>query len=88
MKTMFKACGLDIEKVQVVRETDACVYLPRPSGEQRALKKTTYEGYFDTWQEAKTYLVEGITKDLDIAERRFEYQKKKLERVLAMQNTE
>lgn len=52
-----------IERVEVLRETDKCVYLPTNSGygkgvdERREAKSTEYAQYHDTWADAHTHLL-------------------------------
>ena len=45
-----------IEQVEVLRETKKCVFLNSYRGESRVNKNSSYENYFDTWQEAYDYI--------------------------------
>lgn len=52
-----------IEKVEVLRETEACVYLSRnptlgnKKDERREAKMSDYAQYHDSWADAHTYLM-------------------------------
>ena len=50
----YALAGLPIKQHEVIRETSSYVYLPR-SG--RAAKRTASDGFFDTWQEARDFLL-------------------------------
>lgn len=47
-----------ITKVNVIRETDKCVFISdRLSGERKELKSTSYHNFFDCFEDAKNFLV-------------------------------
>ena len=50
--------GAKIEEVEVIRETEKCVFFNGYRGEHRAMKVTGYDNWFDTWGEAHAYLME------------------------------
>lgn len=56
MKTMYKASKwIEIEKVNIVEETASFVTLENG---RRDGKRTDHHAYFDTWEEAKQWVVE------------------------------
>ncbi len=50
----------EIEEVEVVRETEKCVYVQRglQGGERRESKLSSYDNYFSSWDEAHEFLLE------------------------------
>ncbi|MEA3225069.1 MAG: hypothetical protein U9Q07_03900 [Planctomycetota bacterium] len=65
----------EIERVEVVRETDKCVFVASTyrhdkSGERRHAKVSQDEQYFDTWTEAKDHLLEKAREDVERAHAR------------------
>jgi len=57
---MIKYCAnytfLEVKPVEVLRETDQCLWLKSGKGERRAFKVTSYDCYFDSRKEAVAYL--------------------------------
>jgi hypothetical protein len=53
-----RSYGTLIIKVNVIRETDKCVYVKNKytNKEERCVKATSYENYFTTYYEAKYFL--------------------------------
>jgi hypothetical protein len=73
MITKYKAGGYNtggdlILKIEVVRETASSVWV----NGSRCAKETTYDNYFDTWDEAKTHLLEKAEVELENARRRLQ----------------
>ena len=72
MITKYKACrrawGNLIEPVQVEKETESRVWI---DGRRRA-KRSGFDNYFDTWDEAKEFMTEYAEKKLDRARRDLE----------------
>lgn len=68
----------EIEEVEVLRETEQCVFLPanktrsNPNGESRELKKNGWVEYYDTWEEAHAVLVEKTARQVSNASRNLE----------------
>ena len=59
-KVSSKSHNPKIEKVEVVRETAQCVFLPPYNGmgsERREAKSSDYADYFDSFEDAKSFLV-------------------------------
>lgn len=59
-KVSSKSYNPRIEKVEIVRETAQCVFLPpfRGTGsERREAKSSDYADYFDSFEDAKSFLV-------------------------------
>jgi hypothetical protein len=60
-----------IEEVEVERETELCVWVwvTRWGGRElaRAAKRSSYENYFDTWDEARDFLRDARQSRLDSA---------------------
>ncbi len=74
-----------IEKVEVVRETDKCVFLLRykrnPNSERRESKISGYESYFDSFQDAKDNLLLLSSKRLASVESKFKSEFKKRQKI-------
>ena len=86
-KTKFKAVtwSLDIESVEIERETDKSVWLKGRRG--RELKVCDSVGYFDKWEDAKTFLVNIANQKAQDAQRRADYYKKEYDKFKAIQQT-
>jgi hypothetical protein len=55
--------GLEINEVEITRETKSMVVYTNFNGEERkAKKRSEFMNYFDTYQDAKDYLVDRFTK--------------------------
>jgi hypothetical protein len=55
--------GLEIQEVEITRETKNMVVYTNFNGEERkAKKRSEFMNYFDTHQDAKDYLVDKFTK--------------------------
>jgi hypothetical protein len=78
--------GDRIEKVAVIRETKAFVYLPGRKGgtERRDGKRTEWTQYHDTWADAHAYLVETAEAKVVDARRRLEKAKGELGNIKGM----
>lgn len=72
--------GFDIKEVDVIRRTEKSVWIMYGTRERR--ESDTY--YFETWDEAKQAIVDRETRDLQNAERQFEYAKEELEKAIAL----
>ena len=61
--------GFEIEKVEVIRETAKSVYTVNSSGgkqrERREAKTSRYSTYFDTWGEARDYLLKAAKQNIN-----------------------
>jgi hypothetical protein len=73
-----------IETVDVVRETEKCVYVKSRlgKGEERRLKITEYECYFDSFDEARAHLIKKQKRAIDDAKHRIESAKKTIDHKL------
>lgn len=65
---MIKYCAnytfLEIKPVEVLEETDQCVWLRAGKGRRRAFKVTSYDCYFDSRKEAVAYLRGRVKQEL------------------------
>lgn len=72
MITKYKAYkrtwGTTIEPVQVEKETVSSIWIDG----RRSAKRSSYENYFDTWDEAKEFLTEYANSVLATARRSLE----------------
>lgn len=70
-----------IEKVEILRETAQCVFLPpyRGTGERREAKNSEWADYFDSFDEAKLFLVTMWERKVDTARRNLEDTNAKLD---------
>ena len=69
-----------IRAVEVERETEASVWV----NGRRCAKRADYHNYFDTWEEAKAFLVEEAERALTGAHRRLDAARSELERMKAI----
>jgi len=93
MITKFKTNSypFGIIKVEATRETDSCVWVKhpyRPGEEVRKNKRAEYESYFDTFQQAKDYLLKKHQELLDRAKRNVENCQKNYDMVLSFKEPE
>ena len=76
-----------IEEVEIVRETTYQVILKTfGGGERRAAKQSEDSGYFDTWQEAKDFMLKKEEDKLAGIQRQFEYVTAKRDKILQWQD--
>lgn len=63
---------LKIKKVEIIRETVACVFLPSEGRrkERKELKRSDYNNYFDTFNKAKDFLLNNQKLKVDHAKER------------------
>lgn len=66
-----------IEQVEVERESENSVWIDG----RRSSKMTSYECYFDTFEQAKDYLISELLKDIRSAQTRVARLTERLERV-------
>ena len=73
-RTGFTFRSNPIDKVEVERETDSSVWIKNTTtGKDRRVSKTgKYENYFDTWEQAKIYLLKEAEDELNAARRNLE----------------
>jgi hypothetical protein len=70
--------GKTIERVEVIRETAASVYVAKNSvfgnakGERRDAKRSEYAQYHDTWADAHAYLMERAEERVTDARNRLQ----------------
>jgi hypothetical protein len=76
----------DIQEVEVLRETEHFVILPsRSSSYRREAKRTEdYYCFFDTWQEAKDYMIAKVEKEMKNAEWRVLQYEERLRQIRAL----
>lgn len=79
-----------IKQVEVIRETEAFVYLPGYQGgkERREAKVSKYDQYHDSWNEAHQYLTGKAQEEVDAIRRRLEQAKGKLGNIKGLKNPE
>ena len=52
----------EIQKIEIARETDSSIFLASRHGERREAKRTGYHIYHDSWEDARTHLMEAEAK--------------------------
>jgi hypothetical protein len=65
IKYRTSSYGSDIEIVEVLRETELCVFLPptrRRKTEERAAKVSEWHRYHDSWEAAHDHLLDRATQ--------------------------
>jgi len=65
--------GMKIEKVMVIKETEHFVTVQYDNRTRREAKKSGYDCFFDTWQEAKDHHIAVAEDKLNAARRQLEY---------------
>ena len=65
----------DVKEVEIVRETDATVWLPNG---RRETKNREYEAYFDTHEEAVQHIVSVLQKKINDAKQTVVYHEAQL----------
>jgi len=71
MKYLVDYSKDNIKEIDIIRETEKCVYIACGSGERRVAKLSTWGNYFDSWDDAYTYLINNVNNEVESAERRF-----------------
>lgn len=61
---------LEIDEIEVERETESSVWIGRSITPER--KRSNYRCFFDTWEDAKNYLIEKKALSLEDKERQLE----------------
>ena len=77
IKYMARVGYAEIKPIDVVRETEKCIWIERETyggdvRQSRSSKSSSYENYFDSFGEAKTFLMEHAQRKLDSAIRSLE----------------
>ena len=83
----FRAGGFSsklIEAVEVDRETDVSVFIDK----QRHAKRSSYHNYFDTWDEAKDFLLKKAEGEAERIRRLLEIANGKLGHIRGLRNQE
>lgn len=74
-----------IKKVDVVRETEKMVWLPHPTRSRGEAKHSQYCHYFDTWQEAKDFLIEKFTRKIKSSKSELAFNEKALAEITELE---
>ena len=73
-----------IEEVEPIRETDKSLWFKstsyREASESRVAKRTDYDNYFDTWEEAHDFIIKKAEMRFERAIKEMENAKRILER--------
>jgi hypothetical protein len=86
--TKYKTVFGRIEEVTVTRETEKSVFiLDRRGKECRAAKKTSWENYLDTWDQAHAHLLVKAAEEVEHARTRLERKKVSFVRIKGMKKT-
>lgn len=86
--------GNKIEKREILRETKKCVFVKEDigwankKGECREAKRATYINWFDTWEEAHSFLLKRAQEGVDFAALRLSALKRALGNIKGMKNPE
>ena len=86
----YRTIRTKIEAVEIIRETPKQVVL-KPSypsfisRERREAKRSDYQNWFDTWEEAKSFLVDEAKKKVALEERNLKIAKARLNEVSALE---
>lgn len=74
----YKTRWEEIKKIEISRESDSSVW---DMQNRRHNKNGEWENYFDTFEEAKNYLIEEKNKEIKKAQEQLEYVMEKLKNV-------
>jgi len=55
---------MQVEKVEIIRETVKCFFVPTKSGESMIKKHSRNGKHFDTFEDAKAYLIKALNNRL------------------------
>ena len=80
MGIKYRTCLNTIEKIEIDRETDKSVWV----NGQRQAKAGGYYAYFDTFGEAKGFLITTVLAEIRNAENSINYQKRELDKIKAI----
>ena len=90
-RIMYKTNSInEIEKVDVIRETEHTVWIIIPGNKKAsAWRKRSYSwNFFDTFDEAKKFLVEKYEKTINQLEQQLSRKRKQLDKILALKEDE
>lgn len=85
MKKYKTTHGSQIEKVEILRETDQSVFIDRWGKEARRSKRGEYCNYFDTFDEAKQYLMQESQGKIENLHIQLGYETKELAKIVKME---
>ena len=71
-----------IEPVEIDRETDSSVFI----GKNRNAKRSSYHNYFDTWEDAKAFLLKNAEDEAASCLRQLETANGKLGNIRGLRN--
>ena len=71
-----------IESVEVDRETDNSIFI----GKNRNAKRSSYHNYFDTWDDAKAFLLKNAEDEAASCRRQLEVANGKLGNIRGLRN--
>jgi len=88
MKYKYKRGGYRgaIERVEITRESEKCVWEKTPRGECRHNKRSRSEIYYDTWEDAHADLLKHTISVFEHAKQRVTIAQETLDEVRAMEN--
>lgn len=82
----YKVWSTTIEKVEIERETKDSVFHKSHSGKIVCdRKRTSYYNYFDTFEDAKSYILTELRLSIDSLSVQISNKKKEIEKVILMQ---
>ncbi len=85
MKKYKTTYGSQIEKVEILRETDQSVFIDRWGKEVRSPKRGKYCNYFDTFDEAKQYLMHASQEKIENLHIQLGYETEKLAKIVRIE---
>ena len=85
----YRTTGTKIEAIEIIRDTPKQVVLKQQypsliSRERREAKRSDFINWFDTWEEAKEFLVVKAQNEVELAERILETAKERLTKVSSL----
>lgn len=83
----YMVTGTEIKPVVAIKETDKFVVVHNDfwGKDVRSAKRSSYENYFDTWQEAKDFLLADAEAKVHSSARRLDLAKEYLKKVKSIE---
>lgn len=78
MKIKFKTYSEKIEKIEISKESETSVWDMK---NRRHNKQSSYENYFDSFQDAKNYLIKKQEDQIKGYERNIQYCKENIDKI-------
>ncbi|OGF58478.1 MAG: hypothetical protein A2Y62_21190 [Candidatus Fischerbacteria bacterium RBG_13_37_8] len=79
------SCYATIEKIEVLRETEKCVFIETRYGEDKRLKDNSWRPIFDTWELAHNWIVSKAIEKVESAQKQLSYAEEDYNKAINME---